>query len=156
MDRTRLQEGMIVYGPLGEKLGKVLKCDEQTFVIEKGTLFKREHVARYEDVVEVTDGGEVRLARGEEALGVVELERGASAEEGPLGEVSPTGAGGGAETIPTEPVTAESEEPAARSPGEPRTAPTTREQDEAGATVTYGMGEDPGSTHARRDDFDDW
>jgi len=83
VDRTRLQEGMIVYGPLGEKLGKVLKCDEQTFVIEKGTLFKREHVARYEDVVEVTDGGEVRLARGEEALGVVELERGASAEEGP-------------------------------------------------------------------------
>lgn len=150
MDSTHLHEGMAVYGPRGEKLGKVARCDEQTFVVERGVLFHKEYVARYEDVAEVSPD-DVRLARGEEALGF--LERG-TPSEGPLGEASPTGAGGGAETIPTSPVSSATEEPAPAMRREPGPWRAARDGDEAGATVTYGMGEDSGATQARRDDFD--
>ena len=109
MDSANLQEGMVVYGPHGEKLGKIVGRARETFVIEKGTLFRKDYVARYEDVAEIS-GTDVRLARGKEAL--APLER-SSPAEGPLGEASPTGAGGGAETIATAPVERGPEEPVA-------------------------------------------
>jgi hypothetical protein len=56
VDRSRLQEGMLVFGSHGEKLGRIARCDQETFVIEKGTLFPKEYVARYEDVAEILEG----------------------------------------------------------------------------------------------------
>ncbi len=110
MDSAHLHEGMVVYGSHGEKLGKIVGRARETFVIERGTFFPKEYVARCEDVAEIS-GDEVRLTRGEEALGL--LEREASAE-GPLGEVSPTNAGGGVETVATE---ADESEPGERGAG---------------------------------------
>jgi hypothetical protein len=147
VDSTRLKEGMVVYGSHGEKLGKVAGRGQATFVIEKGTFFPKDYVARYEDVAEIS-GDEVRLAHGEEALGV--LEQGAAAE-GPLGEVSSTGAGGGAETISTAPAVPPGGE-VGGGPGERDYARAVRQEEGERSNVTYGAGEDSGATQATRDE----
>ncbi len=56
-----VQQGMIVYSSDGEKLGKVLECRTDGFIIEKGLLFPKDYLAFYEDVAEVI-GEEIRLA----------------------------------------------------------------------------------------------
>jgi len=61
MDRSRIREGMAVYSSDGEKLGKVLTCDEHTFVIEKGFFFPKDYVARYDYVADVR-GDEIQLS----------------------------------------------------------------------------------------------
>ena len=59
-DRSLLREGMTVFSSDGEKLGKVVRCDETSFIVEKGFFFPKDYVARYEDVADVT-GEDVRL-----------------------------------------------------------------------------------------------
>jgi uncharacterized protein (TIGR02271 family) len=60
-DRNRIREGMTVYSSDGEKLGKVVRCDEASFIIEKGFFFPKDYVARYADIADVT-GDDVRLS----------------------------------------------------------------------------------------------
>ncbi|MCY1019511.1 YsnF/AvaK domain-containing protein [Pyxidicoccus sp. MSG2] len=54
--RTDVKEGMRVFTADGVKLGSVVGCGEDTFVIEGGLLRARDYVARYGDVVAVRDG----------------------------------------------------------------------------------------------------
>jgi uncharacterized protein (TIGR02271 family) len=67
MDRSRIREGMAVYSSDGEKLGKVLTCDQSTFVIEKGFFFPKDYVARYDHVADVR-GDDVHLSLTRDAF----------------------------------------------------------------------------------------
>lgn len=58
--RTDVQEGMRVFTADGVRLGSVVGCGEDTFVVERGLLRSRDYVARYGDVV-VVRNGEVHL-----------------------------------------------------------------------------------------------
>lgn len=58
--RWDVREGMRVFTADGARLGTVVGCGEDTFVVERGVLRARDYVARYGDVVAVRDG-EVRL-----------------------------------------------------------------------------------------------
>jgi hypothetical protein len=87
---------MVVRGPDGKKLGRVLACREESFVVEKGFFFAVDYVAHYEDVTDVS-GGEIQLARPREELPRVEH---AFTREGALGESFTLGVGGGLETSP--------------------------------------------------------
>ncbi len=64
---SEIREGMTVYAADGEKLGKILQCDPDAFIIEKGFFFPKDYIARYEDVADAT-GDEVRLLRGRASL----------------------------------------------------------------------------------------
>lgn len=50
-----VQEGMTVRTADGEKLGKVVTCESDRFIIEKGFFFPKDYLARYDDVAEVRD-----------------------------------------------------------------------------------------------------
>jgi uncharacterized protein (TIGR02271 family) len=63
--RRGVQEGMIVYSSDGEKLGKVLQCQAESFIIEKGFFFPKDYIARYEDVADV-NGDEIHLSNRKE------------------------------------------------------------------------------------------
>jgi uncharacterized protein (TIGR02271 family) len=58
--RWDVQEGMRVFTADGAKLGTVVGCGGDTFVVERGVLRSRDYVARYGDVVAVRNG-EVHL-----------------------------------------------------------------------------------------------
>lgn len=57
MEPTRrdVKEGMVVRAADGEKLGKVVRCDQEGFIVEKGIFFPRDYIARYADVTDVRD-----------------------------------------------------------------------------------------------------
>ncbi len=55
-----IREGMTVRSSDGEKLGKVIRCGDDEFVIEKGFFFPKDYVARYDQAS--VSGGEVLLA----------------------------------------------------------------------------------------------
>lgn len=59
-ERSAIREGMTVYSADGERLGRVVSCYPTTFVIEKGFFFRKDYVARYEDVSRL-GGYEARL-----------------------------------------------------------------------------------------------
>ncbi len=65
MDTRGINAGMIVRSIDGEKLGKVVACKADEFVIEKGFFFPKDYLVRYQDVADVRDG-EVML-RGSSA-----------------------------------------------------------------------------------------
>ena len=62
MEPTRrgVKEGMVVLAADGEKLGKVVRCDQEGFIVEKGLFFPRDYIARYVDVADVR-GDEIYL-----------------------------------------------------------------------------------------------
>jgi hypothetical protein len=61
-ERVQIREGMTIYSADLEKLGKVVRCNPTTFVIEKGFFFPRDYVARYEDVSRISgDDGWLQL-----------------------------------------------------------------------------------------------
>jgi uncharacterized protein (TIGR02271 family) len=62
-----VREGMFVRTADGEKLGTVIRCGGDTFVVEKGLFLPRDYVLRYEDIADVR-GGEVRLKLGQQEL----------------------------------------------------------------------------------------
>ena len=63
----QLREGMTVYSIDGEKLGKIVRADADSFVIEKGLFFPKDYLCRYESVTSV-DGDDVRLSVAKEEL----------------------------------------------------------------------------------------
>jgi uncharacterized protein (TIGR02271 family) len=61
-DRSKVREGMTVYSAEGDKLGKVILCDANSFTIEKGFFFPKDYIARYEDIAAANfDDDELRL-----------------------------------------------------------------------------------------------
>jgi uncharacterized protein (TIGR02271 family) len=53
-ERSQLREGMTVYSSDAQRLGKVVQCSPATFVIEKGFFFKKDYLARYEDISRIS------------------------------------------------------------------------------------------------------
>lgn len=69
MENMGIAEGMEVRGQDGKKLGKVIECAADGFVVEKGLFFPKDFHVRYDQVADVRDG-EVYLDQAR--LGVVE------------------------------------------------------------------------------------
>lgn len=67
MENRGIREGMTVHSSDGKKLGKVVQCTADLFVIEKGFFFPKDFVARYDQVAAV-DGDDVRLSTSSDAL----------------------------------------------------------------------------------------
>jgi uncharacterized protein (TIGR02271 family) len=60
-DRTSIRNGMFVMGTQGERIGKVIRCDDDTFVVERGVFFPKDYELRYDHITDVS-GGTVRYA----------------------------------------------------------------------------------------------
>ena len=67
MNTSGISEGMVVRTNDGEKLGKIVADRGDGFIIEKGFFFRKDYVARYEDVASVRDG-EVLLRHSASSL----------------------------------------------------------------------------------------
>ena len=67
MQSEQIREGATVRSTDGEKLGKIVACQDDGFIIEKGVFFKKDYIVRYDDVIDTRDG-EVILAMDMEAL----------------------------------------------------------------------------------------
>jgi uncharacterized protein (TIGR02271 family) len=52
-DRNDLREGMHVTATNGKRLGKVIRCDADTFVVEKGMFFPKDYELRYDRISNV-------------------------------------------------------------------------------------------------------
>ncbi len=57
-DRNSVREGMFVTSTKGERIGKIIRRDDDTFVVEKGTLFPKDYELRYDHITDV-DGGAI-------------------------------------------------------------------------------------------------
>jgi uncharacterized protein (TIGR02271 family) len=60
-DSNNIRNGMFVMGTQGERIGKVIRCDTDTFVVEKGVFFPKDYELRYDHITDVS-GGTVRYA----------------------------------------------------------------------------------------------
>ena len=60
-DMDSVRNGMFVMGTQGERIGKVIRCNDETFVVEKGVFFPKDYELRYDHITDVT-GGTVRYA----------------------------------------------------------------------------------------------
>jgi uncharacterized protein (TIGR02271 family) len=60
MDGFSVRQGMNVFSADGQKLGKVVSGDQHTFLIEKGLIFKKDYLARYDDI-QRTEGDDIYL-----------------------------------------------------------------------------------------------
>ena len=94
-----IEEGMVVRSQDGEKLGTVTRCGESDFVVEKGLLFHRDFLARYDEVAEIRDR-EVLLTRA--ASDAVLRHRQREGERGPREDVVPLGTFGRPQDIVVE------------------------------------------------------
>jgi uncharacterized protein (TIGR02271 family) len=56
-DRNSVQEGMIVTSTTGDRVGKVIRCDAETFVVEKGALFPKDYQLRYDHITGTSQDG---------------------------------------------------------------------------------------------------
>jgi hypothetical protein len=80
MHKGRIAEGMLVFSRDGERLGRVVHCEETSFLIEKGLFFPKDFVASYDDIAE-RHGDELILHRTRSEL--VELSAEPIREEAP-------------------------------------------------------------------------
>ena len=106
IDRNQVHEGMVVRSSDGKKLGRVLACEEESFIVEKGFFFSTDYVARYDDVTQVS-GDEIRLSRAQKELTHREH---VFMREGGLGESFTLGMGGGLDMSPGKPLARAEEE----------------------------------------------
>ena len=60
-DRNNVRPGMFVTSTDGEKIGKVIRCGAETFVVEKGVLFPKDYELRYDHITDIA-GGTIRYA----------------------------------------------------------------------------------------------
>lgn len=72
--RANIREGMVVRSADGEKLGKVVHCGPDLFIIEKGLFFPKDYECRYDDVTELR-GDEIFLRLLRDQLGLPLAER---------------------------------------------------------------------------------
>jgi stress response protein YsnF len=95
-----IQEGMVVRSQDGEKLGTVTRCGDVDFVVEKGLLFHRDFLVRYDEVTEIRDrevllsreaSEEVQRQRQQRAQGQAAASRTSASGSGPREDVVPLG-----------------------------------------------------------------
>jgi uncharacterized protein (TIGR02271 family) len=55
-DSNSIKPGMFVISTSGERIGKVIRCDDDDFIVEKGVVFPRDYALRYDHITEVKDG----------------------------------------------------------------------------------------------------
>jgi uncharacterized protein (TIGR02271 family) len=60
-DKDSVRNGMFVMGTQGERIGKVIRCNSDTFVVEKGVFFPKDYELRYDHITDVA-GGTIRYA----------------------------------------------------------------------------------------------
>ncbi len=66
MNTRGIAEGMMVRDPEGKKLGSVIECRADSFLVEKGLFFRKDYEIAYDDVESVGDGEiRIRFAAGE-------------------------------------------------------------------------------------------
>jgi len=53
MQRQDIREGTTVQSKDGEKLGKIVACGADSFIIEKGIFFPKDYEARYDDILDL-------------------------------------------------------------------------------------------------------
>ena len=63
-DTNSVREGMFVTSTKGERIGKVIRRDDETFVVEKGTLFPKDYELRYDHIAGV-NGGDISYSLSE-------------------------------------------------------------------------------------------
>ena len=57
-DSNTVENGMLVTSTSGERIGKIIRADdEETFVVEKGTFFPKDYQLRYDHITGVNDDG---------------------------------------------------------------------------------------------------
>ncbi|HXJ23150.1 MAG TPA: YsnF/AvaK domain-containing protein [Polyangia bacterium] len=52
-----VKQGMIVTTSVGDRLGKVISCGAETFVVEKGVFSPKDYELRYDHILKVDSGG---------------------------------------------------------------------------------------------------
>src|SRR6185369_12793233 len=60
-EKDSVRNGMFVMGTQGERIGKVIRCDADTFVVEKGIFFPKDYELRYDHITDIA-GGTIRYA----------------------------------------------------------------------------------------------
>jgi uncharacterized protein (TIGR02271 family) len=55
-DSNGIKPGMFVMSTSGERIGKVIRCNADDFIVEKGVLFPRDYELRYDHITDVKDG----------------------------------------------------------------------------------------------------
>jgi len=73
---------MFVMGTQGERIGKVIRCDLDTFVVEKGVFFPKDYELRYDHITDIA-GGTIRYALSDYLRGRDLEETAPSAEPAP-------------------------------------------------------------------------
>ena len=63
-DKENVRNGMFVVGTQGERIGKVIRTDGETFVVEKGAFFPKDYELRYDHITDIV-GGTIRYALGD-------------------------------------------------------------------------------------------
>ena len=61
-DRNSVQEGMLVTSTAGDRIGKVIRCDAETFVVEKGALFPKDYQLRYDHITGSGEDGSLQYS----------------------------------------------------------------------------------------------
>src|SRR4051812_1338953 len=97
-DRDSVRNGMFVMGTQGERIGKVIRCDGETFVVEKGVFFPKDYELRYDHITDVS-GGTIRYALTEYLRGK-ESEKSAPTARAGSGPLAAAGAAGPASIAP--------------------------------------------------------
>jgi uncharacterized protein (TIGR02271 family) len=55
-NKNNVENGMFVTGTKGERIGKVIRCDKETFVVEKGVFSPKDYELRYDHIADIRDG----------------------------------------------------------------------------------------------------
>jgi uncharacterized protein (TIGR02271 family) len=84
-DRNSIREGMLVMSTKGDRIGKVIRCDADTFIVEKGALFPKDYQLRYDLITGFDAEGSLIYSLAE----LPEKERGMYAAE-PVATARPT------------------------------------------------------------------
>ena len=66
--KNDIREGMFVTSVAGQRLGKVIRCDADTFIVEKGVFFPKDFELRYDHITDVADSGITYLLSDESQL----------------------------------------------------------------------------------------
>ena len=74
--RNDVHDGMSVTSTKGDRLGKVISRDAETFVVEKGVFFPKDYELRYDHITDMGSGGiSYSLSDFESRLGLMESGR---------------------------------------------------------------------------------
>lgn len=92
-DSRSIRKGMLVRSTEGERIGKVIRCDDTTFVVEKGAVLPKDYELRYDHITALS--GDTIVYSLSEFLDR-ERARGKARSEAVAGGTAAAAAGGGA------------------------------------------------------------